>query len=175
MYYLGFRGKCVGEMRLIYIQALPAIHVSPTDDLHNQLTNIPECSRQSPPPTQPSAHCLRDVSNDHGQRVRKDNLPALGDVIPDLLPYAHGNVPEGDRSAVGDVKGLPSSRRGRGGELLDGEDVGVGNVANVGEVHQAGVVAYLNDVLSALADLEEAGDDLAVARAEDTGGSYSAG
>ncbi len=111
-----------------------------------------------------------------------------GNGIPGRGPHGAGEVPEIDRLRVGDEEGLPvgalvvQRHRARGAEFAGcgqqgdgGEDVGVGGVADVGEVEEVGVGAELEGGLALGEGFHHAGDELEVAFAEDAGGADGGG
>ena len=122
----------------------------------------------------------------------KDVADLLGHV-PDAIdaggvarggPDGTSKVPKVDGGVVGDHEGLAvdlfmvEGRGGGGGggdEGAGGEEVGVGDVADVGEVKDVHVVADLDLVLAVVVGADEAGEGLAVALAEEGGGSDGAG
>lgn len=63
---------------------------------------------------------------------------------------------------------------GSGEEELGGEEVGVSDVANVGEVKEVLVIADLDVVLAALVDVEDAGEGLDVTLTKDASGADGA-
>lgn len=98
-------------------------------------------------------------------------------------PDSTGKVPEVDGVVVGDEKGLAvdllvvkggGGGGGGGKEEAGGQEVSVGDVANVCEVEEVEVVADLDLVLAVVVGGEEAGEGLAVALAEDAGGADGA-
>lgn len=99
------------------------------------------------------------------------------------VPDGAGKVPEVDGLVICDEEGLAvdalvveGDSGGGGGdeEELGGEEVRVGDVANVGEVEEVLVVADLDVVLAALVDVEDACEGLDVALTKDTGGADGA-
>lgn len=99
------------------------------------------------------------------------------------VPDGAGEVPEVDGLVVCDEEGLTidalvvegdSGGGGSGEKELGGEEVGVGNVANIGEVKEVLVVADLDVVLAALVDVEDAGEGLDVTLTKDAGGADGA-
>ena len=93
------------------------------------------------------------------------------------MPDSAGKVPEVDGGVVCNEESLAvdalvieGNGRGSGGskEELRSEEMGVGDVADVGKVEEVLVGANLDRVLAALVGVEDTGESLDVALAEDT-------
>lgn len=100
------------------------------------------------------------------------------------VEHGAGKVPKVHGGVVGDEEGLAvdlfvvEGRGGGGGgaeEALGGEEVGVGDVADICEVEEVEVVAELDLVLAALVGVVETGNELNVALTKDTGGADGGG
>jgi hypothetical protein len=93
------------------------------------------------------------------------------------VPDSAGKVPEVDGSVVCNEEGLAvdalvierdGGGSGGGEEELRSEEMGVGDVADVGKVEEVLVGANLDRVLAALVGVEDTSESLDVTLAEDT-------
>lgn len=94
------------------------------------------------------------------------------------MPDGAGEIPEVNRGVVCDEEGLAvdalvikgdGGRSGGGEEELCGEEMGVGDVTDIGEVEEVLVGTNLDCVLAALVGIENACEGLDVTLAKDAG------